>query len=660
MIPATRTRMRTERRRKNILILLLAAAIFAPGAALSALALRAADRESFYVERRLEGALVAEVGLAARRVEQLIEDVRGSLARDVKSKSSPERWFDMNAMVETVFELEGDNLSVFSPYAGRERNFRESFGGFLTDGERLPVYDLVTRIYRIEPEVSEDGPETQGRMFSGVTGKSSVPAGAGISRQIAGSRMETDYAARDDAFRQATDEGFEIMSRNVVPMKADKPAAAENEAQLEIEAAARVPDNVPYAENLQPAPAQAKIAQKPPADIDGERSKTVSKSKSFAELSGESDGGLLPLLSEDGLEVLFWTRSPGGGFEGCTLRMDIFRDMVADALPDILSEARILTVLDENGVPVVAPPPDSASIPDWRRPFAAREISPALPRWEVGAWLTDPGIFAARANYARTTAWILTAVLIAVMLLGSAVAMRALSYEMKLASQKTTFVANVSHELKTPLTSIRLYAELLLSGKQNDEERRREYLRTMMSETDRLSHLIDNVLSFSRRGREKLKTGVISLSGVARETVAQLEPHLVKLGFSVSCEASVDLTVRGDREALKQVVMNLVSNAEKYSGEGREITVECKAAGGFARVDISDRGAGVPPGMAERIFQEFVRGDDSLSAPRSGTGLGLSIARGIARKHGGDVVYSPRDGGGSVFSLLLPEWRRDR
>jgi signal transduction histidine kinase len=181
----------------------------------------------------------------------------------------------------------------------------------------------------------------------------------------------------------------------------------------------------------------------------------------------------------------------------------------------------------------------------------------------------------------------------------------------------------------------------------------------MVSEIDRLSHLIDNVLSFSRRGREKLKTERVSLSGVVRETVAQIEPHLAKQGFSISCAAQGDLIVQGDREALKQVAMNLISNAEKYSGEGREITVECRESDGFARVDISDRGAGVSPAIAGRIFQEFFRGDDSLSAPRSGTGLGLSIARGIARRHGGDVIYSPREGGGSVFSLLLPEGRRD-
>jgi signal transduction histidine kinase len=655
--------MRTERRRKNILILLLAAAIFAPGAALSMLALRAADRESFYVERRLEGALAAEVDLAARRVEQLMEDERGALARDVKSGSPLERWPEMNPMAETVFELDGSELSVFSPYADGARNFRENFGGFLTGGERLPTYDLVTRIYRTEPETREGEHEINEPEYFGAAVKSSVSRGAGISRQLAESKIETDYAARDDAFKQAADEGFEIMNRNVVPMNAkSSPPAVNKTLSGSVTFDDTMPDvaNAPFAEPPLPTPAQSDSAPELSENLGGVRSKTVSKSKSFAELSGESDGGLLPYMSEDGLEVLFWTRSPGGGFAGCTLRMDVFRDRVADALPDMLSEARILTVLDENGVPVVAPPPDSVRVPDWRRPFTAREISPALPRWEAGAWLTDPGIFAARANYARTVVWIQVAVLIAVMLSGSAVAVRTLSYEMKVASQKTTFVANVSHELKTPLTSIRLYAELLLSGRQNDEERRREYLRTMVSETDRLSHLIDNVLSFSRRGKEKLKTERVSLSDVARETVAQLEPHLAKLGFSVSCEASEDVTVRGNKEALKQVVMNLMSNAEKYSGESREIAVECRTVDGFARVDISDGGPGVPPAMAERIFQEFFRGDESLSAARSGTGLGLSIARGIARGHGGDVIYSPREGGGSVFSLLLPEGKSDR
>jgi signal transduction histidine kinase len=100
--------------------------------------------------------------------------------------------------------------------------------------------------------------------------------------------------------------------------------------------------------------------------------------------------------------------------------------------------------------------------------------------------------------------------------------------------------------------------------------------------------------------------------------------------------------------------MNLLSNGEKYSGDRREITVECRAENGMAVIDILDRGIGVDPRHSEKIFQEFFREDDSLAAPKGGAGLGLSIARDIARRHGGDVLYAPRDGGGSIFSLLLP------
>jgi signal transduction histidine kinase len=383
------------------------------------------------------------------------------------------------------------------------------------------------------------------------------------------------------------------------------------------------------------------------------RSNTVSKSRSFDEMSSESDGGIFPYLSDGGLEALFWAKAGGGKIIGCSLRMDALRDMIAGMMPDILSDVRVLTVLDDAGAPIVAPFDDTAA-PDWRRPFVAREISPLLPRWEVGAWLRDPGLLAARADYARMVVWVQVAMLCSVMVIGIAAVIRLMSYEMRVASQKTTFVANVSHELKTPLTSIRLFAELLLSGRQDNEERRREYLRTMMSEADRLSHLVDNVLSFSRRGREKYGMEELALDEVARETLSQLGPHLSKQGFALSFEADAPLPVRGDREALKQVIMNLISNAEKYSASAREITVTCDSQCGVARVNVADRGIGVASGHADKIFQEFFRSDDSLTAQVSGAGLGLSIAQGIARFHGGDVRYEPRPGGGSVFSLILP------
>jgi signal transduction histidine kinase len=192
----------------------------------------------------------------------------------------------------------------------------------------------------------------------------------------------------------------------------------------------------------------------------------------------------------------------------------------------------------------------------------------------------------------------------------------------------------------------------------------------MISEIDRLSRLVEDVLTFSRRGRvgdaggennteretsaKKNPVSTVDLADIAEETISKLQPGLSMRGFDVGFERVCPLPVSGNGEALAQVAMNLLSNAEKYSGDAREITVVCRREGGRALMEVSDRGIGVEPRLAEKIFQEFFRCDDSLSSMRSGAGLGLTIARDIARRHGGDVLYDPREGGGSVFTLSLP------
>ncbi|MEE9308280.1 MAG: ATP-binding protein, partial [Spirochaetia bacterium] len=112
--------------------------------------------------------------------------------------------------------------------------------------------------------------------------------------------------------------------------------------------------------------------------------------------------------------------------------------------------------------------------------------------------------------------------------------------------------------------------------------------------------------------------------------------------------------VQADPEALKQSVLNLLSNAEKYAGIGKVIEVEIHKVESWVCIDVMDRGKGVPPSQAKRIFEEFYRGDDSLAAKVRGSGLGLSITRRILRDHGGDVLYLPREGGGSIFRIQLP------
>lgn len=625
------------------LILIFVLAVLVPSIALSFLALRAADRESLFVERRLEGALLAETDLAARKVEELMAEIQTDLEGNafLLDRSNP--------LVDVPFILENGRLSVADAPPSNKEIFMTSFGAFLRGDARLPLYDSIARVYRKEmqppPSVSY---ERLGSAFDAASVSSSyketdvsenerqavvsAPTAAspkvfpnapsvsrkkaapgGIERQLEESRIASDPVLREDAFRKAELKGFEISQRNVAPQKQQ---LAKNTAQ-------------------------------------DERSKTVSQSRTFGELLDESSGGLLPRLGEQGLlSVLFWTRRADGKIVGCTLNMEAVRQRAADVLPDVLSKVRILTVLDERGNPIVAPRLPETQ--EWRRPFVAREISPVLPRWEVGVWLVDPEMLSSQARFAALAVWVLVAVLFFVMLLGSGMVFWMLSSEMRVARQKTTFVANVSHELKTPLTSIRLFAELLLSGKQGNEEKRREYLRTMVSEVDRLSRLVENVLTFAKQGKKPYSMQFIDLADLTAETVGQLEPHLTQNGFAVSVRGEASLPVRGNREALRQVIMNLLSNAEKYSGETRDISVSCGIENGFAVVGVADRGFGIEPRVADKIFQEFFRGDESLSTPRSGAGLGLSIAREIARAHGGDIFYRPRDGGGSLFLLKLP------
>jgi signal transduction histidine kinase len=234
-----------------------------------------------------------------------------------------------------------------------------------------------------------------------------------------------------------------------------------------------------------------------------------------------------------------------------------------------------------------------------------------------------------------------------------------LNRQLTLARQKTDFVSNVSHELKTPLTSIRMFSELLAEGRVSEPEKRQSYLQIITAETSRLTRLINNVLDFSRmeRGEKKYQFRPLDLAALARETVETYRPHLESLGFKIdSGFPETEIVVDGDRDALSQVLVNLLSNAEKYSNNAKAITVELEKMADDSQVEmrILDRGPGVPRGCEERIFEQFYRAHDSLSSGIQGSGLGLTLARQIARAHGGDVLYRPRGGGGSCFILRLP------
>jgi signal transduction histidine kinase len=205
-----------------------------------------------------------------------------------------------------------------------------------------------------------------------------------------------------------------------------------------------------------------------------------------------------------------------------------------------------------------------------------------------------------------------------------------------------------------------MFSELLADQRVTDPEKQRSYLHIITSEAARLTRLINNVLDFSRmeRGEKKYNIHDADLVNIVRETTETYRPHLENSGFQLECLfPSAELPVRADTDAIAQVIVNLLSNAEKYSDGRKNISIEARRREGplpCAEVSIMDRGPGVPRGSEEKIFEKFYRAHDSLSSGVQGSGLGLTLARQIARAHGGDVTYEPRQGGGSCFSLRLP------
>lgn len=284
-------------------------------------------------------------------------------------------------------------------------------------------------------------------------------------------------------------------------------------------------------------------------------------------------------------------------------------------------------------------------------------------------WLADLrlGIYAvdadsAMAYYRKRNLGIISGILLLVgfVALGGYVLLRDTSRELRLARLRSEFVSNVSHELRTPLAAIRMNAETLLAGRYRSPEKRDEFLRTVIRESERLARLVDNILTFSQleNGRKTYDFQDCDLAEIARTTLESFDPLLQKRGFQLEVEISPSLPiVRADREALATAMANLLSNAMKYSPEQREIRLAIGERGDEIVVEVADRGIGVPPSERERIFEKFYRAANASAGAATGAGVGLALTKSIAEAHGGRIELEPRAGGGSLFRLILPRAR---
>jgi signal transduction histidine kinase len=232
--------------------------------------------------------------------------------------------------------------------------------------------------------------------------------------------------------------------------------------------------------------------------------------------------------------------------------------------------------------------------------------------------------------------------------------------ESRMAEMRSQFVSSVSHELKTPLTSIRMFAESMQMDEEAgaaDPKERAEYLDTIVCETERLTRLLNNVLDFSRieRGQKNYHLESEELPGVVGAAVRTMRFPLAEQGFDLRVDLCEDLPpVKVDRDAIEQAVLNLLHNAMKYSGKSREIDLRLFRQNGSALIQVSDHGIGIPAGEQRRIFEKFYRVPSKENRSISGTGLGLSLVAHIAEAHGGAVDVESSPGQGSTFSIKIP------
>jgi signal transduction histidine kinase len=225
----------------------------------------------------------------------------------------------------------------------------------------------------------------------------------------------------------------------------------------------------------------------------------------------------------------------------------------------------------------------------------------------------------------------------------------------KLSRLKTDFVANISHELRTPLTSVRLFAETLRDGRADSPAEVRECIELLSSEAERLSKLVEKLLSWSRleSGQRMLQKEPTQVPALLEEIAAAYRAQQLSATYQTELEPglpSLDL----DREAMAQVVLNLLHNAVKYTGDVKRIRLRARRSGKSVAVEVEDNGPGVRPKDRKRIFERFYRGDDLLSRKTEGTGLGLAICKKIVEAHGGRIELDSRLGEGSTFRILLP------
>jgi two-component system phosphate regulon sensor histidine kinase PhoR len=352
--------------------------------------------------------------------------------------------------------------------------------------------------------------------------------------------------------------------------------------------------------------------------------------------------------------ISYWQRQQGDRRYLIAAWHDVPR-IVHDLFPRLFEDtdrhAR-LHVVDEEGRTVFGSPKRGSEF------TVGRPFQTTLYSWRLQVALTAAEELGASVERRRELEMITVAFSFLVVVIGVITVVVAAERERRLAALKSDFVANVSHELKTPLALVRMFSELLASDRIRTEEKRAEYLSIIVAESERLTALIENVLDFARleRGKTAYQFSEGQLTDVVARAVDIYRYRAEREGVEIVLELTPDLpSTLIDERALELALVNLLDNALKYAKDGKKIEVRLGYRGSHhLEIAVKDHGPGIAPEDQRRIFQRFVRGKGARDRQVRGSGIGLSLVEHIARSHKGQIWVESRPGEGATFLLTIP------
>lgn len=328
---------------------------------------------------------------------------------------------------------------------------------------------------------------------------------------------------------------------------------------------------------------------------------------------------------------------------------ELFEDLIADVGPD-----RLVNVEDDSGEVIFG-----GNLSGAGEFIVVQRFPSTFYKWKVQLAPRSAALFSNNARTQKFSQWMLIPLAFAVILFSLVVLYMAMVRERRLNRLKSEFIANTSHELKTPLALIRMFAELLSMGRVRDEDKARHYHQIILRETERLSSLIDNVLDYSKieRGKSAYEFRTTRLPEVVKPAIEVYRYRIAEADAQLEYECQEDLPpVNIDGEAISLALINLIDNAVKYATGTDVIGVHIHGDGSWVYLEVYDRGAGIPTHHQKRIFERFYRfqAPDMETRGQRGSGIGLNLVQHIARAHGGSVMVSSTPGVETRFTIKLP------